>query len=117
MDENFKKQKIKGRKLTRELRLLLLLEDGVAHSGLGLSLAVADGFGGLGLAVGEVVELVVQGGVGLSLEGGDAQLGALLLAEAGVGHVGNHIPVTGVLRNRNYDDYLSCVCVRMDDCF
>jgi hypothetical protein len=102
-------------KLTRELGFLLLLEDGVAHGSLAFTLAVADGFSGLCLAVSEVEELVVQGGVGLSGESGDAHLAALLLAEGGVGHVGNHIPVSGELRNRNYDDYLSCV--RADDCF
>jgi len=95
--------------LTREFGFFLLLEDGVAHGTL-VALAVADRFSGLGLSVSEVVELVVQGNASLSLEGSDVELAALLLAESGVGQIGNHIPVTGKLRNKNYDDYLSCAC-------
>jgi hypothetical protein len=93
--------------LTRELGVLFLLENGVGHGALGaVFLAVANSLAILELAVLEVVELVVDGGALFSLEGGDVQLGALLLAEVGVGHVGNHIPVAGKLRNKNYDDYI-----------
>jgi hypothetical protein len=84
-------------KLTSELSFPFPLEDDVAHGSLAFTLAVADSFIGLCLAVDEVVKLVVLGGVGLSAESRDAHLGALLLAEDGIGHVGNQIPVTGEL--------------------
>jgi hypothetical protein len=48
---------------------------------------------------------------GIFDHGTDGHLCALLLAETGIGHVRNHIPVTGELQNIYYDENCDAVCL------
>jgi len=89
--------------------LSLPLEDFVADGTL-VAVAVVDSFSSRGFSVEGKVELVVEGGASLRPGGGDVELAALLVAEAGVGHEGDHVPVTGELRNKSITIVLNAGC-------